>query len=138
MVGTGLIVQWRRTRCSEAQDPGSNPGQAFSITNIVSPLNFVIFSFPFTFCQRVSMVIFTCSPTYFDIFTCFSFGITNSRISPILDIFATYCNNTVIIGKITYITLKNGYSQIYYTIFIYHNILEYILDSHSEHNQGGG
>jgi len=102
------------------------------------PLNFVTFSFPFTFCQRVSMVILTCSPTYFDIFTCFSFGITNSRISPILDIFATYCNRTVIIRKITLASLKNEYSQIYFTIFIYSNILKYSLDSHSKHNTGGG
>lgn len=117
---------------------GSNPGAGTLQCNTMLCLMWFSFCNTLSFSQRVSMVILTCSPTYSDIFPCFSFGITTSRISPILDIFATYCSTTVIIGRITCITLKNGYSQIYYTIFIYCNIWKYSLDSHSRHNKGGG
>ena len=136
MKDCGLVVQRTRTDLTEISNPGSNPGQA-SISNMVWRFNFVPFQHMLTFSQMDSMVIFTYSLTYFFITLCLSLGITRTRISPIFEIFATYCNK-IVISKSTNPSLKNRDGQIYYTIFIYYNIAEYILDSHSEHNKGGG
>ena len=131
-----LLTQVERAYLSAGNDPGSNPGQA-SISNMAWRYNFVTSQHILTFCQMDSMVIFTYSLTYFFITLCLSLGITRTRISPIFEIFATYCNK-IVISKSTNPSLKNRDGQIYYTIFIYFNILKYILDTHSRHNKGGG
>lgn len=131
-----LLTHSDRVCTSDGRDPGSNPGEG-SISNKVWRYNFVTSQHILTFCQMDSMVIFTYSLTYFFITLCLSLGITRTRISPIFEIFATYCNK-IVISKSTNPSLKNRDGQIYYTIFIYCNILKYILDTHSRHNKGGG
>ncbi len=122
---------------SEELVPGSIPGAGMPILSMCYLLNFVIFSFTLTTSQRVSIVIFTWSPTYFLISLCFSFGIITIRISPCVAIFAANCNNLVIIVWITNLPLKNEYSQLYYTIFIYCTIVDYSLETRFERPKGG-
>jgi len=122
---------------SEELVPGSIPGAGVSILSMCYLLNFVIFCFSLTHSQRVSIVIFTCSPTYFLISLCFSFGIMTIRISPCVAILAANCSSLVIIMIYTKFTLKNGYSQLYYTIFIYLTIVHYSHAFQSVHNKGG-
>ena len=121
----------------ESDVPSSKLGEGAPLSvDMVWRYNFVIFQYLLTFSQMDSMVIFTYSLTYFFITLCLSLGITRTRISPIFEIFATYCSK-IVINKSTNPSLKNIDGQIYYTIFIYYNIAEYILDSHSKHNKGG-
>ncbi len=137
MVPFAPLSQVDRVFHSEGSDVGSIPTGGIIHCYTLNCLMLFSFCFSLTNSQRVSIVIFTCSPTYFLISLCFSFGIMTIRISPCVAIFAANCSSFVIIVLYSKFPLKKGYSQLYYTIFIYLTIVHYSLDFLSVYRQGG-
>lgn len=130
------LSQADRASTSEGNNAGSNPAVGFLNLSMSYFLNFVTFSSTLTFSQSTfSTVTQTYFPCSFSIFSWCSFGIIIILNFPWRDIFAINFSN-FITNPCTY--LKNRHGQPYLAMYIYLTMAEYILDSHSKHNQGGG